>query len=335
MLNTEELLSFIMCCVDTDESFKKHKNLIIVGENSSGKTQFLSMLFSKAIISNSVDYYFIDAKNRSVTDDSDNLLEKRYYEYDILDLLKERTSRPIMSIRDYFTDHDPGPLVTISELINGYREYEKLFTDIYQESIVVKLLSDPEEYNDKRDMLLGTSKREKVLINDVDISSLSSSEAAELRIIMEVNNAFIKGCKVVVIDEFDIHFTNTRMVEFMEMLTRYYFDLRFIFVIHNADLVVDLNNIEACLFHVGRNGGHHLIDCNDIKEYGQVDRLKSKYSDCINKDDIILEQCVDEFVKTGGISQELVVEFQNIKVDNLAGRALVWYRYVDRGLRNA
>ena len=241
--------------------------------------------------------------------------------------------RNCRTINDYFTEHDPGALVTISELLAGRGYYESLFSEIYQYDIKLEEVPVEKEYKDQRDTLLATSIRSTLLMNGQDIQSLCSSEASELRLIMEVNNAREKKCKVVVIDEADIHFDNQRMTEFLDIIVSYFAELRFIFVIHNADAIVDISDMDACIFNVTKDRKHKMIDCNDIHEYGQIDRIKSKYMEVISDVDILLEQCVDSFIKKGNLSIDLVERYKSIDSDKLSGRALVWYRYLGKGLK--
>ena len=87
------------------------------------------------------------------------------------------------------------------------------------------------------------NQRKKVIINNsYEIASISSSEQAKMRIVMEVMIAKEKDCKVVIIDEFDSHFDSEGMVSFLAQLVEKFNEIRFIVIIHNYEVLVNIND---------------------------------------------------------------------------------------------
>lgn len=239
MFNIRELAQLLYDRTLTDTEFLSHRNMVVVGNNSTGKSTLLKVLLDKIIENNNEEFYYLDSQNRIVIERLEENLSVRYSDFDVRTIINARRDVNYFAKADVFTKDYSGGAVTFSELM----------ADIHTYNILIKKFM-PVTLNKgsmlKQKSFIGGS--ETIYVNDkIDIGSISSSEASKIRLIMEINYAASRGCKVVIIDEFDDHFDSDNMVSFIKKLIDNFDKLRFVFVIHNFEVLVRLNSMDAVI----------------------------------------------------------------------------------------
>ena len=299
MYSIETVAEEIYLSVLNDTATFNHKNIVVVGDNASGKTTLVKLLLEKVKKEECSACYFIDSLNRIVygAEDRNQVTDIRYSDYSPLEILKERSLGTYLSKEDIFPKANKGSLVTYSELIGNKEKYENLFNKFFE----CKL--DMGSILGKGSIIGGN---EILTVNGRTINSLSSSEAAKIRIIMEIEYASACECKVVIIDEYDNSLDPDNQIKFMTQLMHNYPQLRFIFVIHNFALLVQLSEMDAVIYNNPDTApiDINVIDCDDITAIGEVNRIRTKYIGIKDKDEIFLSNCVSECIKNGKIADE-------------------------------
>lgn len=321
MYNIQEAAEEIYDKINYNQNFVAHNSLVIVGDNTSGKSSLLKLLLEKADEEDREDIYYIDALNRIVVDVKEQKRDVTYSKYSVKEILKTRIQPHFFSNEDVFVDGARGGMVTFSELCKdeNYRVYNELFNLFFKCCI---------EKRTEYDLL--ESEEENLFYNGIEINKISSSEAARIRLIMETNYAAVSKCKVVIIDEFDSHFDTDTLVGLINQMIEVFNDLRFIFVIHNFEVLVRLNNIDALIYNNDATAQLDLrmIDCNDITELGQLYKIRSRYMGARTEQEKLLSECVSEIVKKGNLTEEKKKILIEINRETLNSKCRVLYDYV-------
>lgn len=314
--------------------FFNHRNLVIVGDNSSGKTTILVGLLGRIIAENREDCYYIDSKNRVLFDEKEEMSLK-YDRFTPLEILKARAKKDNIAKKDIFPDEYSGTLVTYNELLSDIEKYSALSQEFIEKSFSVVINKNEENFLTK---LIDENKRKIVVDDNQEIQSLSSSEAAIMRIVMEIEYAVSEHnkCKTIIIDEFDTHLDSNRMIRFMDQLVEKYVGIQFIFVIHNLIDLVNISAMDAILLCTEGTTETYFreIDCDDITEIGQVERIKSKIIGKKRSEEILLDKCVNSIVKYGKLDEKLAAEYQLLDNKRLTAKEKILYMYVERKWRN-
>lgn len=165
---------------------------------------------------------------------------------------------------------------------------------------------------------------------DQEIARLSNSEAAKMRLIMEIMLAQEKGCHSVIIDEFDSHFDNVTMVDFMNQISEKFSNMRFLFVIHNFESLVQIWNMKAVIFNMSCTPGtyEHVIDTNDISQIGDAYKTFNKYLGRKKETEIFLSDCLSDFMENDKLSEESIFDIQKLNRKELNKREKIIYDYL-------
>lgn len=328
MYSVNELAELIYKKTLTGELFGMHKNIVVVGNNSSGKTTLIKQILTKAHKDKSNDIYFIDALNRVVVDQRDNETDERFCSHDIFEVLETRIDNSNFSKNDYFVDDIRGGAVAFAELTDGGKTqfYEDLFNYFFQ--CKIEIIDVP-----------GATKmsgKQTVKINDTLITDLSSSEAAKIRLLMEIAYASGKKAKLIVVDEFDDHFDSDNLLDFMMKLMSYFDECRFCFVIHNFEILVQLSNTDIVVYNdtIDKDVEIRLLDVDDITERGQISKMRRKYIGEQNEEEIRLSECISDYIKKGKVSNESKLYFVELNRESLNAKEKVMYDYVLERIEN-
>lgn len=322
MFNIHELSELIYRNTIEDVDYLTHRSMIVVGNNSTGKSTLIKELLSKVLGEKREEFYYIDSQNRVVTNSARTELSVRYSKFSVLTILDTRFSADYFAKEDVFDSTYSGGVVTFSELMADLDAYNVLLNNFMQ--------CDLKKGSLMRDDSLIEGNETLFYKDSIEIGSISSSEAAKIRLVMEINYAKTEGCKVVIIDEFDDHFDTENMVSFMNKLKEFYSELRFVFVIHNFEAIVRLNGFDAIIYNneVTAPVDILLLDCDDISELGQVYKIRSRYIGEKRESEVFLSECVSDIVKLGKVSEKNMEKFVHTERETLNSKERVLFDYI-------
>lgn len=329
MYDLQEITNGIYNAIAERKKFFEHDSLLIVGNNSVGKTQLVKGLLTKAVKDKRNDFYYIDPQNRNVIESTDNLALVRYKDFAIEDILKSRMKKAFFTKKDIFDEHYSGGVVTFYELLSDLDKYNMLFRQFMDIHLSKK---------DSVDSMIGGSTT--IRINDsYNIEGLSNSESAKMRILMETDYANEMDCRAIIIDEFDSHFDSDNMIKFIGQLQEKYKEIRFVFVIHNAETLVNIQGMDVVLFNNSygtdmRNGTVLILDSDNITQLGEIHRIRSKYIGDVRESEWVLNQCVSDIVKKKAIRKENLDKFRNLNYQMLSMKEKIVYGYIEEVLTN-
>lgn len=322
MFNIQELADLIYEKTVADAEYFVHKSMVVVGNNSTGKSTLLKELLARVINEGSNEFYYIDSQNRVVANSSRAELSIRYSRFDIHTILKTRFNVDYFAKEDVFDTTYSGGVATYSELMADIDAYNALFNNFVSCDLKKDTIMKEDSFIEGNETLFYK--------DSIEIGSISSSEASKIRLIMEINYASNLGCKVVIIDEFDDHFDTENMISFMSKLKEYYLELRFVFVIHNFEAIVRLSDFDAIIYNNEMTAPVDilLLDCDDITELGQVYKIRSRYIGKKKSTEVFLSECISDIVKSGKINEKNKEEVFRINRETLNSKEKILYDYI-------
>lgn len=238
----------------------KYKNTIIVGDNSSGKSEILRQL----LINQEVGYYFIDSVNRSFNyekvSNSDDL-EETYKS-----VVKYRLNENNFNLVDTFDLYKTGTDVIEKVYFNYQEELKRLLKSFLGVDFQITI---------KKDEIIG---EKKVLDIDEGIEKLSSGYQAIIRLFLELiyfEDSLEDDIKnpVVVIDEINEFLSAKNEERILPFLTNRFSNMNFIITTHSADVIassIDFNII------VLSNNDYQCLDGNDFSSVTDVREIFEK-----------------------------------------------------------
>lgn len=330
MLKVEEIVEDIYKNTENNIPLWGHNSIVIIGDNSTGKTTLIKALLDRIIEGKNNKFYFIDSGNRLVVDRVNNSSDIDFSsdKLNVLSILEARRSDSYFSKEDYFTDQYKGGVVIFSELRKNVDKYNKLVSDFMPLEFSAGSLVGQKSLLGGVDTIHVQNKK---YANESDITEISHSEAAMLRILMEVNFAFEKNCKLVIIDEFDSFFDPDNMISFLQKLRDHYPSLRFVVVIHDYSALVRIKGMTALIYNNARTAPAFIqtLNCDDITEYGQVHKVRAKYIGRPSEREELLSQCVEDILSGGTLSKEREDIFRSIIRQDLNAREKIIYDYIE------
>ncbi|NFF82635.1 hypothetical protein FC764_15690 [Clostridium botulinum] len=229
----------------------KYKNTIIVGDNSSGKSEILKLLFKD----NPNGYYFIDSVNRSFD----------YSKVSVLNDLEKGTYKSVVNTRinneikfnleDSFDVYGDG-LCSIEQIYFNYSEHvRQLFKYLLNIdfNIIIK------------DLPMGIKKPSVIVENERD--KLSSGFQAIIRLLLEIcyfEDSIEENINesVIVIDEINEFLSSKNEEKILPFLMKEFDKMNFIITTHSAEVIassVDCNIIAL------KNDKYQWLDGNDFE----------------------------------------------------------------------
>ncbi len=305
-----------------NEVFYKHSNLIICGENSDGKSTLINKIVNNCL-DKSLEVYYIDPENRKICDPNELAVTKPLEDMSLIKIVKTRLSPANYLKKDVFEGTSSGPAVAYSTIKKSPEKYNELFWDYF--GITIK---DEEENPNGIGMPL-------ILVNDTtEISDVSSSEAAIMRLLLEIHFAIeSKDAKIIVIDEFDEYLTEKKAFHFLSTLQKKYENVVFIVSIQSISIVMYLSDFDIALIRrvpekTVENNLVRFVDSNNLNEIGQIEKIRDFFG---RKDeDYILEEMVSRIVDTGIVNDDDKKFLNGINRQELSGRERILYDYVLR-----
>ena len=320
-----ELFATLIQEKESDQS-----NWIIVGSKSTGKTMLVSKILELVETRSSADVYYIDPQNRTVIDQEiEGGYSQDLQEVSPLEILLNRKRENNFTKQDVFNTQLSGGAIAFAELVKRFEFYKGELEEFLGKTLECK---QPEvESEDFLNKWIEEKQRIHIYINgDQEIARLSNSEAAKMRLIMEIMLAQEKGCHSIIIDEFDSHFDNVTMVDFMNQISEKFSNMRFLFVIHNFESLVQIWNMKAVIFNMSCTPGtyEHVIDTNDISQIGDAYKTFNKYLGRKKETEIFLSDCLSDFMENDKLSAEVILDIQKLNRKELNKREKIIYDYL-------
>ena len=237
-----------------------YKDTIIIGDNSSGKSDVLRRLIEN---DKKDQFYFIDAVNRyfDISQIMPSAIPEVHYSKEIN---KQRLEEAVFNHKDTF--YYGGPRA-IEDLYSNYcGQVEALMNEFLQISFAI------------RQGEVGWN----VYINN-EIVELSSGYQAVIRIFMEIlyfSDTKSKG--TIVIDEIDEFLSVKNSGKILGFLKNKFPELNFVVTTHSADLIANAEETNLILLY-GEN--FEILDAGDFSSISQVYDIFSAFFEQKEKND--------------------------------------------------
>lgn len=248
-------------CESIAEGDLEYKDTIIIGDNSSGKSDVLRQL-----IQNDKDerFYFIDAVNRyfDIEQITPDPIQNVNYSKEIN---KQRLEEDTFNHKDTF--YYGGIPRAIEDLYMNYSsQVEALMNEFLQISF----------------MICQGEVGWKAYVNDTDVD-LSSGYQALIRIFMEILYfSDTKSSGTIVIDEVDEFLSVKNSGRILGFLKEKFPQLNFIVTTHSADLIANAEEMNLILLY-GEN--FEILDAGDFSSISQVYDIFSVFFEQKEKND--------------------------------------------------
>lgn len=226
----------------------KYKNTIIIGDNSSGKSELLRNI----LLDKKEGYYFIDSVNRSFNYEKIENTQQVRDTY--INVLEYRLEENIFNLKDSFDFNKTGMGFIEEVYLNFEEELKILIRDFLDINFDITI---------EDNSILG--KKPKLLI-DKNTEKLSSGYQAIIRIFLELlyfKNSYnnINKNPIVVIDEINEFLSTKNEKKFLPFLMKKFNNMNFIITTHSADVIassIDFNII------VLKGNSYECLDGNDF-----------------------------------------------------------------------
>lgn len=239
----------------------EYADTIIVGDNSSGKSEVLKQLVR---MGNAGDYYYIDAVNRyfniqQVTDRW--IYADIHYSPGIVD--QRMDDETFNHIDTFYYDKIPMSIETL------YSVYSERIQSLMKDFLDVEF-----------DIRLGQTGRE-AYVDDKNVD-LSSGYQAILRLFIEILYvSATNGSGTIIIDEADEFLSAKNSGRIFDFLRKRFAKFNFIITTHSADLIA---NAEQCNLVLLEGDGFEVLDAGDFASVSQVYNIFNSLFDVSEKD---------------------------------------------------
>lgn len=242
----------------------KYSNSIIIGDNSSGKSELLKMYLNES----NAECYFIDSVNR--TFDYEKVTKRNIENEEYKNVINYRIKENIFNLKDSF-DIDKTGMGLIEDI---YFNFEKEIKEMIYEFLNVKLdiISESNQY---------TGKSYELKINN-KIDKLSSGYQAIIRIFLELlffreATKSTENYKVIVIDEIN-EFLSTRNEErILPFIMNKFSNMKFIITTHSADVIASAVDCNIIVF-----AGNNQYECLDGNDFTTVTDVREIFNNIYN-----------------------------------------------------
>lgn len=235
-----------------------YSDTILIGDNSSGKSELLKRLLIKSGFS---QWYLIDSVNRyfNVGQIYKGDTELRFYEA----ITEHRVMEDNYNLKDsFYYQRVPTSIESFYFIFAG--KIRRLFKQFLGVELVVK-----------------QSEVGYKIYLDNEESSLSSGYQALMRIFMEmeyIKHTMKQGCVVIdEIDEFLFPYNGGRIFEF---LRQEYQEFSFLITTHSVDLIANAKDANIILLSAG---AYEILDAGDFDSVSQVYNIFSSiFNESVN-----------------------------------------------------
>lgn len=231
------------------------KNWIIVGDNSSGKSELLRKIVNKM----KPNVYYIDSINR-------------YFYIRDINLSKDRVDYNVSSIEIVNTRVQNGFYNLVDSF--GKNEHIQRLYPLYQERLknLLKAFLDIDFSIEREKLQDGFGYGEVNVKIDGKEVELSSGYQAIVRIFAELifYNEYLMGKGLVVIDEIDEFLSPKYSARILNFLNQQFSDNYFVVSTHSSDLVANSNDCNIVTLEENDFG---ILDSNDFTTLTEVNTL--------------------------------------------------------------
>ena len=247
----------------------KHRNAIIVGDNSSGKSEILRQLLGDQ----KEGCYFIDSVNRSFNYEKVNTSDDLSGTYK--SVVKYRLSENNFNLVDTFDLYKTGTEVIEKVYFNYHKELKQMLKDFLNIDFEIII---------KDDKILG---KKKVLDIGDGIEKLSSGYQAIIRLFLELiyfENSLEPNIMnpVVVIDEINEFLSTKNEERMLPFLLKTFKNMSFVVTTHSADVVA--SSID-CNIIVLSDNNYECLDGNDFSSVTDVREIFEKIYNLSNSNE--------------------------------------------------
>ena len=317
MKNIESTAKDIEEKLEKGDFFYKHKNLLICGENADGKTTLIKGIVRKCR-DKSINVYYINPLNRQICDPDNDAVLKKLDKLTIEKIVSDR----LETNQDIFEKRISGPIVVYNEIYDNIEKYNNLYWDFFG----ITIASEDNESE--------TVNMPEIIVNNkTEIYEVASSQAARMRILLEIDYAVGKGVKAIVIDEFDEFLSDNTTAKFLNKLIEYYENIMFIVSVQALQVILQLDDFDVALIcNSGtdsvKDNKVRFYDSSSISEIGHIDKLGELLGrvDQVNE----LEELVARVVDTGKYNSADIEFIGAIERHSLSGREKILFDYVSR-----
>ncbi len=326
MQNIYESVSKLYNDIVNETDFYKHRNLIITGSNAIGKTQLIKDILKKSLRESQNIFYYIDPKNRVMIDRDNITLVKKLSELSTDEILRHRLKDGVFTVLDEFAQQNSGGAVAFDELLDNIEEYNKMYQTFFGFTIEKVMTTD------------NFLTRQMVIVNGrTNLNVISNSEAAKMRILMEVNYAVNNGIKAIIIDEFDAYFSEESILDFINKLTQNYPDTRFFFVIHSLSVIVSIEDVDVALinnFHRDdvRENLVYFFDADNIEQVGQIEKIRNVMVNIEHRGEKWWEERVAMIVDGKSLSDDDLGKIERTVRSELKAKEKILYDFIVRNI---
>ena len=225
-----------------------HENSIIIGDNSSGKSEVLQSILKEDI----QGYYFIDSVNRSF--DYEKASRESNFENTYRDVVRCRIKENYFNLQDSFDIFRLGT----TNIENIYYNYEIELKDLIKSFLGIEL-----------DIVIGINKvlvRTKTLLINGEEEKLSSGYQALIRIFLEVlyfENNIMDNIKnpIILIDEINEFLSVKNEQKIIPFLVEKFPRLKFVITTYSSDIMVNAENFNIVVLN---KNNYEILDSNDF-----------------------------------------------------------------------
>lgn len=319
-MKISEVMNRVYDSIIESRNFFWHMDMVIVGENRAGKSNLLKDIIRKVGFDKA---YFIDDKNRCIPSIR-GLSSDKFDKFDASEVVEVRFDENNFNKYDVFSS-DSGSEVVLEELISNKSKYIELFKEVLNINLVI-----PEEASEG-DIEVNDIV-EEIFFDKTNLMKISSGVQSKLRILMEVNYAYEKGYKVVIIDEFNTNLDFKNSYLFFKQLKSKYNDIRFIITSHSIYTVKGIENIDVIKIYKQYENIYdnpcETYDGDDLDNLEIIDKKLFGGANKVNEKDIELSNCLKNVITNKDISEN---EKKMInEIEDLTPRQKIVCEYIKR-----
>ncbi len=298
-------------CINTIINNKlPYTNCIIIGDNSSGKSEILSEVVKSQI---KTGVYFIDSVNRTF-DISKVEIENDNYKnlkMDFEKVVRARIETNYFNVRDYF------PVFLSIEGL--YMRYKSKMQELLGEFLDVAIDIRREVYKGVLENALYINGEKMCLSSGYQAVSRIFIELLYFKDLVNSNNLLNP---LVVIDEIDEYLSPKNSASIFNFLIQKFQNFRFLVTTHSSDLIEHSSDFNLYILN---NSTYEIYDSRDLREVVDIDSIFENLFFAHKNNIIPSNDEIDNQIRrllnmkiTENWTDILENEFNSIQVENLA-----------------